>query len=202
MADITISALTPLGAAPAIGDELVLVDISDTTQSAQGSTKNMTVANLFTAPSINAPVLLNPTVTGTLSVSGTITSGGDITAGGHLNVLGTLGYAIGDVPFRRRINATGPEDFALVGDSNATANLTVLDCHVLGVLFVPSFSPTTFTSTGLVTAASLKVVGNVGFYNTTPQARQSIVATGHLTDGNALLALLTALQLYGLITFT
>ena len=45
-----ISALTALGGAPATGDLLVTVDVSDSTQSANGTTKKMTVANLFTAP--------------------------------------------------------------------------------------------------------------------------------------------------------
>jgi len=48
----TISGLTALGAAPATNDLLVLVDVSDTTQAATGTTKRMTVANLFTSPAL------------------------------------------------------------------------------------------------------------------------------------------------------
>src|SRR4051812_8404552 len=52
MSDVAISGLTALGGAPATGDLLVLVDISDTTQAPTGTTKKMTVANLFTSPTM------------------------------------------------------------------------------------------------------------------------------------------------------
>lgn len=60
-----ISALDALGGPPASGDLLVLVDISDSTQSPQGSTKKMTTANLFTSP----------TFTGTLTAAALATTG-------------------------------------------------------------------------------------------------------------------------------
>lgn len=47
MADTKISGLSALGAAPASGDLFAIVDVSDTTQSAQGSTKKLTAANLL-----------------------------------------------------------------------------------------------------------------------------------------------------------
>ncbi len=47
-----ISAEGALGAAPATNDLLVMVDVSDTTDAASGTTKKMTVANLMTAPTI------------------------------------------------------------------------------------------------------------------------------------------------------
>src|SRR5687767_2582136 len=49
MASAKISALTALGAAPASGDLLAVVDISDPTDAASGTTKKMTVANLLGA---------------------------------------------------------------------------------------------------------------------------------------------------------
>lgn len=52
-----------LGAAPATGDLLGLIDVSDTTDDAAGSNKKMTVAQLFTSPTITTPTLTNPTVT-------------------------------------------------------------------------------------------------------------------------------------------
>ena len=55
MADVAISGLTALGAAPATTDLLCVVDVSDTTQGATGTTKKMTVANLFTAPHMTSP---------------------------------------------------------------------------------------------------------------------------------------------------
>lgn len=57
MADTKITGLTVLGAAPATGDLVELVDVSDTTMSANGTNKSMTVANLFNAPTITAPTI-------------------------------------------------------------------------------------------------------------------------------------------------
>lgn len=53
MANKKITELTALGAAPATNDLVPLVDISDTTDSANGTTKKMTVANLFNAPTLS-----------------------------------------------------------------------------------------------------------------------------------------------------
>jgi len=44
-----ISALTALGTTPAVGDIIPITDVSDTTGSAQGTTKKVTVANLVAA---------------------------------------------------------------------------------------------------------------------------------------------------------
>ena len=49
MANKRISSLTSLGATPAVGDILPITDVSDTTGSAQGTTKKVTVANLVAA---------------------------------------------------------------------------------------------------------------------------------------------------------
>lgn len=49
MANKRISSLTSLAATPAVGDILPITDISDTTGSAQGTTKKVTVANLVAA---------------------------------------------------------------------------------------------------------------------------------------------------------
>lgn len=59
-----------LGGAPATNDILPMVDVSDTTQSGAGSTKKMTVANLFTSPSI-----ASPTVTGHATMEGVTATG-------------------------------------------------------------------------------------------------------------------------------
>ena len=49
MANKKISSLTSLGATPAVGDILPITDVSDTTGSAQGTTKKVTVADLVAA---------------------------------------------------------------------------------------------------------------------------------------------------------
>jgi hypothetical protein len=67
-----ISALTALGTAPAVGDIIPITDVSDTTGSAQGTTKKVTVANLVAA----APVQSVAGRTGTVTVDA-----GDLTDG-------------------------------------------------------------------------------------------------------------------------
>lgn len=47
MADARISELTALAVAPAVGDLVVIVDVSDTTDAASGTTKKITTANLL-----------------------------------------------------------------------------------------------------------------------------------------------------------
>ena len=54
------SALAPL-AAPAAGDLLNIVDVSDTTMAATGTNKAVTWANLFNGPTLIAPALGTPT---------------------------------------------------------------------------------------------------------------------------------------------
>lgn len=54
MANKKISALTALGGTPAVGDIIPVTDVSDTTGSAQGTTKKVTVANLVSATSAGA----------------------------------------------------------------------------------------------------------------------------------------------------
>lgn len=52
MADVPISGLTALSAAPAAADLLATVDVSDTSQAPTGTTKKITIARLFTTPTI------------------------------------------------------------------------------------------------------------------------------------------------------
>lgn len=54
MANKKITSLTALGVAPATNDLIPIVDISDTTDSAGGTTKKITVANIFTTPTIGS----------------------------------------------------------------------------------------------------------------------------------------------------
>lgn len=57
MANTKISDLTALSAAPATGDLFPIVDVSDTTHAASGTTKKITLANLFTSPTLTTPVI-------------------------------------------------------------------------------------------------------------------------------------------------
>lgn len=67
---VAISQLVDLGAAPATGDLFVVVDVSDTSSSPNGTTKKLTTTELFTSPTISAP-----TLTGTTTASGITATG-------------------------------------------------------------------------------------------------------------------------------
>lgn len=80
MEDKLVTELTALAAAPAVGDLFMVVDISDTTDDAGGTTKKITAANLFvnlvtltgietltnktlTSPTLNTATINNPVMT-------------------------------------------------------------------------------------------------------------------------------------------
>lgn len=79
--DEKISELTALGAAPATSDLLPIVDVSDTTDGASGTTKKFTIGNLFTSPTLVTPNIGAATAT-TINSSGLITASSGITFGG------------------------------------------------------------------------------------------------------------------------
>ena len=66
MANKKISALSSLGGTPANDDIIPITDISDTTGSAQGTTKKVTVQNLLAGAS--APVTSVNSLTGVVSI--------------------------------------------------------------------------------------------------------------------------------------
>jgi hypothetical protein len=91
MANDPISGLPALSAAPATDDLLVVVDVSDTTEAASGTTKNMTPGDLFTSPTFTG----TPVVDGALTITG---GQGEAEAGTitiqdatGLNLVGTAG---------------------------------------------------------------------------------------------------------------
>lgn len=68
-----VSGFTELAAAPATGDQLPIVDVSDTTDSAQGTTKRLTINNLLKCIPFEMIVACSdedtPIVTGTAKVT-------------------------------------------------------------------------------------------------------------------------------------
>lgn len=76
-----ISQLPAMAGAPASGDLFPLVDISDFSEAPTGTTKKLTVAQLFTAPTFTGTTTVSTlTVGANASVGGTLTTGGSITA--------------------------------------------------------------------------------------------------------------------------
>jgi hypothetical protein len=92
MADSKITALTALTAADPVNDMFPVVDVSDTTMAASGTTKRISVNNLLSS---------SPTASGALTVTGLVTAGsatitGAATVGTTLGVTGvsTLASAV------------------------------------------------------------------------------------------------------------
>ena len=93
MADVKITALTVLTAADPANDVIPIVDVSDTSMAASGTTKKISVNNILSS---------SPTASGALTVTGLVTAGsatitGAATVGTTLGVTGvsTLTGAVG-----------------------------------------------------------------------------------------------------------
>ena len=108
MADVKITQLTELAAAPAVGDELAIVDNS------VSQTKRINIANLFT----------NPDVTGTLTADGLTvqTTQGDISI---TNGVSSLNFAKAGTSYIRATDAAGNLYF-VTGANNYTTNRMAL----------------------------------------------------------------------------
>jgi len=72
MADTKITALTALTAADPANDVIPIVDVSDTTMAASGTTKKISVNNILSS---------SPTASGALTVTGLVTAGSDTITG-------------------------------------------------------------------------------------------------------------------------
>jgi hypothetical protein len=91
MADVKITALAVLTAADPINDAIPIVDVSDVTMAASGTTKRISVNNILSS---------SPTATGAFSVTGLVTAGsatitGAATVGTTLGVTGVSTFAAG-----------------------------------------------------------------------------------------------------------
>lgn len=140
MADIPISSLTALGAAPATNDLLVLVDVSDTTQAPTGTTKKMTTANLFTSPHMTGAVVDSGGLTVTLGGL-TVTAGGLTVSAGATAV-----QALTATTVQTTGNITGGGDiFAEAGSAFRWPSRSMLTAPSDGVITVFNNAQTGFT---------------------------------------------------------
>ena len=115
MADSKITALTALTAADPINDMLPIVDVSDTTMAASGTTKKISVNNILSS---------SPTASGALTVTGLVTAGsatitGAATVGTTLGVTGDLTVDTNVLKVDTTNNRVG------IGTASPTAVLTV-----------------------------------------------------------------------------
>ncbi len=114
---VKISELPALGAAPDTGDKLIVLDIS------AGATKAITITNLFTGPTISAPVL-SGTVTGTFTIGGTPTFPSGVTLDTEWDTIAEIETALGSVNLllETEIDASS-ELLALMDDETGTGAL-------------------------------------------------------------------------------
>jgi hypothetical protein len=92
MADVKITALAVLTAADPINDAIPIVDVSDTTMAASGTTKRISVNNILGAS--GTATLASATITGDLTAARLIVTGGTIPTNGlWLPTTNTLEFA-------------------------------------------------------------------------------------------------------------
>jgi len=92
MADSKITALTALTAADPVNDMFPVVDVSDTTMAASGTTKKISVNNILGAS--GTATLASATITGALGAAGLNVTGATIPANGmYLAGTNTLGFS-------------------------------------------------------------------------------------------------------------
>jgi hypothetical protein len=139
MADTKISALTALGAAPATGDLVPVVDVSDTTMAGSGTTKKLTVAELFTSPALTTPNLGTPSAGTLTNCTGLPVAG---VAGLGTGVATALGINVGSAGAPVTLNgALGTPSSGAVTNLTGTASI-----NINGTVGATTPSAGTFTS--------------------------------------------------------
>ena len=121
MADVKITALAVLTAADPINDAIPIVDVSDVTMAASGTTKRISVNNILSS---------SPTATGAFSVTGLVTAGsatitGAATVGTTLGVTGASTLASVGVTGAATVGTT----LAVTGAATFNGNTTLGDAQ-------------------------------------------------------------------------
>jgi hypothetical protein len=177
MADVKITALTALTAADPANDVIPIVDVSDTTMAASGTTKKISVNNILgasgTATLASATITGAATVGTTLGVTGVstfaagtaalpaLTTTGDTNTGIYYPAADTFAITTGGTE-RARFNSTGA--FVLAGGTtgangigvafpatqSASSDANTLDDYEEGT-FTPTIAGTSTAGTGTYT---------------------------------------------------
>jgi len=162
MADAKVSAFTALAAAPAVGDLVPVIDISDTTQGAGGTAKKVTVAELFTSPTFVTPALGTPAsgvatnLTGTAAglTAGNVTTNanltGPVTSVGNATAIADAALSIAKTSgLQTALDAKAPKDspvfttavtlpVALTGVIRADSGVVSVDSDVTDIVAAAS----------------------------------------------------------------
>jgi hypothetical protein len=165
MADTKITALTALTAADPINDAIPIVDVSDTSMAASGTTKRISVNNILSS---------SPTASGALTVTGLVTAG-------SATITGALDAA--------RLNVTGatiPANGVYLGSANNlsfSANSTLgmtLNSTGLGVGISPAYKFHAVVTSGAVGAfrATTAAIARLLVGNTVEDVELKVNANG------------------------
>jgi len=187
MADTKITALTALTAADPANDVIPIVDVSDTTMAASGTTKKISVNNILSS---------SPTASGALTVTGLVTAGsatitGAATVGTTLGVTGvtTLTGSVGiGAASSAKLSVTDTNGIPLRFGDIATAPTSQTACFVGTATGGLSGS----INGDLILAPRTSDAGSVVVYtgNGTSAERLRVTAAGNvnITTGNVVMA--------------
>lgn len=191
MAEIAISGLSPMGGKPDALDIIPFTDVSDTSQAPTGTTKKMTVTNLFTNPSMTTVVVASggANITGNSAVIGTlgITSNTDV--GGTLGVTGvaTFGNNL-SIPATSNLYLDGGSDtyleetsanlVTIVTGAQNSFQVSATGCSILGSLALNTNKFTVASASGNTGIAGTLGVGTIA--PATSAALEILSTTGAL----------------------
>jgi hypothetical protein len=178
MSDIRLSQLTSLST-PASGDLFLVNDISDTTQSASGSTKSITFANLLQDYALEADLT---TLSGSLTthISDTTTHGttGDIVGTSDIQTLTNKTLTSPKINENVSLTSTASELNTLDGFTGVLADLNnIVDLGDAWTSFTPAWSGITEGSGANVGAYKLIGKTVVGYASFTVAADSTVGAT-------------------------
>jgi hypothetical protein len=156
MADSKITALTALTAADPVNDMFPVVDVSDTTMAASGTTKRISVNNILGASGV--ATLASATITGAATVGTTL----GVTGASTLASVGVTGAATVGTTLLVGTNATLTNGNVIIGtsgkgiDFSATANSSgTMTSELLADYEEGTFTPTITASSGTLTTTTV-----------------------------------------------
>ena len=199
MADTKITALTALTAADPANDVIPIVDVSDTTMAASGTTKKISINNILSS---------SPTASGALTVTGLVTAGsaaitGAATVGTTLGVTGVSTLASAVVTGALAVdtttlvaNAAGYTDKVGIGTATPSSLLTLNQASGAYSLNMDGGGYGTIASFGIVNVGVsndtyIGTVGNNDFLiRVANSTRATFDQSGHfnLANGNVVMA--------------
>lgn len=118
-----VSALTGLSS-PADGDELYIVDVSDTTDGASGSSRKVTRSNLFSGATFSSASLTSPTITTGVVVTSFDMNGAELILDADADTSITA-----DTDDQIDIRISGADDFVLTANKFEVQSGSVIDMN-------------------------------------------------------------------------